>query len=125
MIDFLKRFLRREPASEPELRTHDYTKRYWGHDYSFRPTAQTAGIRGVVLGWGLGLRSGDLLLLQNGAWATTRYRIVTVVYKSDPRDMFRAEVIFAPRDAGAGRLSIVEEEGRLSGVAEDGGAQDG
>jgi hypothetical protein len=77
-----------------EARTHDYTRRGWGHDYTFKP--RDGGQRGRVMGWGHGLRDGDYLLLQNGD-GSTRYRIVLVKYLGNPNDMWSADVEFAPR----------------------------
>lgn len=80
-------------------RTHDYTNpvRCWGHDYIFRPKA--GGIYASMLGWGSGIKRGDYLLLSNGD-ATTRYQVVTIEYKADPKDMWQADVLFAPREQG-------------------------
>jgi hypothetical protein len=74
--------------------THDYTVREWGHDYTFTPVED--GRRGQVVGWGTGLQDGDYLLLRNGD-GSTRYRIKRVAYFRDPEDMWRADVVFAPR----------------------------
>ena len=77
--------------------THDYTKRYWGHDYIFKPI--DGGMRGEVTGWGYGLSDGDYLLLQNKG-GSTRYRIEQVEYiggQGGPHDMWKADVVFAPR----------------------------
>lgn len=75
--------------------THNYTLRYPGHDYTFTPS--DGGQRGRMTGWGLGLQRGDYLLLDNDG-APTRYRIDSVRYFSDPRDMWSADVTFAPRE---------------------------
>jgi hypothetical protein len=80
--------------TETQPRTHDYTTRRWGHDYTFDPIK--GGQRGTALGWGRGLRDGDYLLLQNGA-GSTRYRIERVSYFADPADMWKAELAFDPR----------------------------
>lgn len=83
--------------------THDYTRRYAGHDYTFEPIDN--GQRGRVVGWGKGIRAGDYLLLQREAGAgpgSTRYQIVDVRYYSDPSDMWSASVRFAPRPLVAG-----------------------
>jgi hypothetical protein len=78
--------------SEPK--THDYTKRGWGHDYIFRPI--DGGMRGSMTGWGHGIGDGDYLILQNEG-DTTRYRVDEISYYSDPPDQWRASVTFAPR----------------------------
>lgn len=77
-----------------EPKTHDYTKRGWGHDYIFRPIE--GGMRGSMSGWGVGIESGDYLLLQNEG-CSTRYRVDEIEYYSNPHDQWRAQVSFAPR----------------------------
>ena len=77
-------------------RTHDYARRNWGHDYTFTPIED--GQRGHMIGWGRGIKPGDYLILSVlGTNRTTRYRVVSVDYKSDPPDMWTADVVFAPR----------------------------
>lgn len=78
----------------PAPQTHDYTNRGWGHDYIFNPV--DGGLRGKISGFGVGIREGDFLILQNKG-DTTRYRVESIKYCSDPKDMWHAEVVFAPR----------------------------
>ena len=75
-------------------KTHDYTERYWGHDYTFEPIA--GGLYGRMMGWGHGIRDGDYLILLSGD-ETTRYKVDSISYYRDPPDMWKAEVSFAPR----------------------------
>jgi hypothetical protein len=75
--------------------THDYSKRCWGHDYTFTPT--DGGKKASMMGWGNGIESGDFLILQNGE-GTTRYKVKSIEYKRDPSDMWSAQVEFAPRN---------------------------
>ena len=77
--------------------THDYTRRFPGHDYVFRP--QLRGQRGHMMGWGRGIKQDDFLLLENGS-TSTRYRVIAIEYFTDPSDMWSANVQFAPREAG-------------------------
>lgn len=82
--------------------THDYTTRYWGHDYTIS-SIRNNGADISMMGWGHGISDGDFILLQNnggepGANRTTRYRVKTVHYMSNPRDMWRMEAEFAPRE---------------------------
>jgi hypothetical protein len=79
-------------------RTHDYSgpRRGFGHDYSFTPA--DGGRFGHATGWGRGIQAGDFLLLQNGD-RSSRYRVVEIGYYSDPPDMWRAQLAFAPRMA--------------------------
>ena len=84
------RVLRRGSA-----KTHDYTKRGWGHDYTFEP--RRGGMEGSMMGWGLGIEAGDFLVLQQSKGGSTRYRVERIEYYEDPQDMWRADVLFAPR----------------------------
>lgn len=79
-------------------KTHDYTARHWGHDYTVR-SVQDGGRVIQLSGWGLGLRAGDFILLrdQSEPGASTRYRLRSIRYERDPRDMWQAEAEFAPR----------------------------
>jgi hypothetical protein len=74
--------------------THDYTKRYWGHDYTFEPV--NGGLQARLMGWGMDIKAGDYLLLQNGD-DSTRYQVDSIKYYSDPFDMWSATATFAPR----------------------------
>jgi len=76
--------------------THDYTRRGWGHDYTFTPIA--GGLTARMSGWGDGIKAGDFLILPNGT-QTTRYRVESIRYEWDPKDMWHATVAFAPRPA--------------------------
>lgn len=77
--------------------THDYTQRFPGHDYIFRPLEH--GKLGQMQGWGRGISKGDYLLLENGR-GSTRYQVRSINYYTDPTDMWSAEVVFAPRPVG-------------------------
>lgn len=81
--------------SKPQ--THDYTRRSWGHDYSITKVLHD-GRELRVTGWGRGLRKGDYLLLPNEG-DTTRYCVANVSYYSDPADMWKAVLEFAPRES--------------------------
>lgn len=79
----------------PEPRTIDYTKRGWGHDYTFDPIDH--GLRGDLVGWCTPLPEvGDYLLLKNKG-GSTRYRVESVRGYGTPPDMYRATVVFDPR----------------------------
>jgi hypothetical protein len=79
----------------PLVTTHDYTRRGIGHDYTFTP--KRGGLEGYMQGWSYQMiREGDYLLLQNGD-TSTRYRVKRIRYYMDPKDMWEAEVVFAPR----------------------------
>ena len=78
-----------------EQKTHDYTQRTWGHDYTIFNVIDN-GQRLRLSGWGFGIRTGDYLILPNGT-ATTRYHVDSIDYRMDPRDMWCAEATFAPR----------------------------
>ena len=80
-------------------RTHDYTHPVWGHDVSIT-TVRSNGILDVC-GWGHGVREGDFLIVSHGD-GTTRYQVVWITYYDDPPDMWKAELVFAPRTAAVG-----------------------
>jgi hypothetical protein len=73
---------------------HDYTRRFWGHNFTFNPIKN--GKEGHMMGWGLGLANGDYLILPNQG-KTTRYQIKGIKYFDNPEDMWSADVVFAPR----------------------------
>jgi hypothetical protein len=81
------------PASTP--RVHDYRKRRgnWAHSCFF-VAAGEAGTTGMVHGFGLGVRVGDILALGDG----TPYRVLTAAYEIDPADQWSASVERAPDD---------------------------
>ncbi|WP_163869574.1 hypothetical protein [Myxococcus eversor] len=89
-------------------KTHDYTERYWGHDYSIQEVRDD-GRSLTAMGWGCGIEEGHFLLLRNGA-GSTRYLVRRIRYMADPHDMWSASLEFAPRQGpspetedGAGR----------------------
>jgi hypothetical protein len=86
-------FLR--PNARGTEQTHDYTHRFWGHDYTFDPGR--GGLEAKMMGWGMGIERGDFLVLAHPQGGTTRYRVNRIEYYNDPPDMWRADVVFAPR----------------------------
>jgi hypothetical protein len=79
------------------MKTHDYSRERtgWGNDYAV--TSVIDGGKQIKLsGWGLGISSGDFLILQNGN-DTTRYQVDEINYLGNPKDMWRASATFAPR----------------------------
>ena len=78
-----------------EPKTHDYSHRYWGHDYTFDPIEN--GMRASMSGWGHGIEAGDYLIIQDGADRTTRYKVDNIRYCNDPADMWHVKASFAPR----------------------------
>ena len=85
----------RPPKRNGDPETHDYTKRGWGHDYTFDP--RRGGLEGRMMGWGFGIQEGDFLILSRKDGGSTRYRVTHIQYYRDPPDMWRADVEFAPR----------------------------
>jgi hypothetical protein len=79
--------------------THDYTQRYWGHDFAICRVEDGGNILRCT-GWGDGLEAGDYMILPNED-ATTRYQIELISYHFDPGDMWRAVLRFAPREVAA------------------------
>lgn len=76
-------------------KTHDYTHRHWGHDYAIMKV-EDDGQRLRLMGWGIGIKKNDYLLLQQGARGT-RYQVAEVKYLGNPRDMWKINATFAPR----------------------------
>lgn len=76
--------------------THDYRKPRltWGHNITYRPI--DGGRLLSAQGWGRGLKEGDYILLSNGS-ADTRYAIGEIDYYMDPKDMWKATLVFDPR----------------------------
>lgn len=73
------------------MKTHDYRKRYWGHDYTFEPTDK--GLKASLMGWGSGIVAGDILLLENKKNGSL-YRVKEIKYFSDPKDMWSVKAEF-------------------------------
>jgi len=88
-------------AATGSATTHDYTKRYWGHDYTITDVRK-GGMEISMMGWGRGISDGDYMLIvgqskEPGANPDTRYRVKSVCYMGDPSDMWSMECEFAPR----------------------------
>ena len=85
----------------PTSETHDYGpgKRGIGRDYTFTPI--NGGLRAHAAGWGSGISAGDYLLLEDrrSLDGRTRYRVEIIRYEADPKDMWSADLSFAPRRA--------------------------
>lgn len=89
-----------------ETQTHDFTRRYWGHDYVIYKVID-GGMQLQASGWGYGIKQGDYLLLPNGA-DSTRYQVVEINYKRNPKDQWFATLAFVPRDAAPAPESEAE-----------------
>lgn len=100
------------PTREPQ--THDYGpgRRFWGHDYAFKPLA-TDKNKGTAMGWGCGLRKGDFILLDDQRGGRARYLIEEIEYVGNPGDMWSAKLTFSPRMMTAGE----RHEENLHGAA--------
>lgn len=77
------------------MKTHDYTVRAWGHDFTVM-AIRDRGQRIQVTGWGYGIEPGDFILLPTDD-GSTRYQVFSITYRVDPSDMWTAELHFAPR----------------------------
>lgn len=87
----------------PKPKTHDYTRRYWGHDYTITDV-RNRGLEITVMGWGCGISVGDYMLIigqstEPGVNPDTRYRVKSIRYSDDPPDMWLMRCEFAPRPA--------------------------
>lgn len=81
-------------------KTHNYTDRFFGHDYVITEVCDN-GQKLNMMGWGHGISAGDYILLvrdeKNGTRADTRYKVETITYMADPKDMWTMVAAFAPR----------------------------
>jgi hypothetical protein len=86
------------------MKTHDYTKRGWGHDFAIQKVVDGGQILHIA-GWGDYQRDrieeGDYLILPNDG-QSTRYRVETIRYAVDPCDQWFAKLSFAPRPVELG-----------------------
>ncbi len=76
-------------------REHDFTTNCWGNSCSVSKI-RDGGMSISIYGWRCGIKQGDFLILPNKA-DTTRYKVSSIRYENDPRDMFFGEAEFAPR----------------------------
>jgi|15BtaG_2_1085339.scaffolds.fasta_scaffold68567_3 hypothetical protein len=74
---------------------HDFSANSWGNSYSVSKV-RDGGMSISLYGWRYGIEEGDFLILPN-KMETTRYRVASIRYENDPRDMWFAEAEFAPR----------------------------
>ena len=112
-MKLLQRFdwLKGKVPATRESRTFDYSasKRGWGHDIGFQVI--DGGMKLRAHGWGPRpagvdetkrewMDAGDFVIIsQTGGAETTRYRIDAIKYEMNPRDMWFADLSFAPREA--------------------------
>ncbi len=85
--------LKRQIEQSEKIRIIDYrqSKRKWGHDCTWTK----GGEKISVAGWCTPVpRVGDYLLLEQGGCKL--YRVKSVKYPGDPRDMYFAECVFQP-----------------------------
>ncbi len=81
--------------------THDFTDRCWGQDYAITSVSEKGLVIGMT-GWGHGLKRGDFILLESqstdpDANKDTRYKVKSIEYRNNPRDMWSVVFTFAPR----------------------------
>lgn len=93
--------MREMKKKKSEPKTHDYSNRYWGHDYAITKVEKKGQIIHMT-GWGFGLKIGDYIIIQGqsnelGVNPTTRYLVAEIKYESDPKDMWHGIFLFAPR----------------------------
>ena len=81
--------------------THDFTRRYWGHDYSILKVIKNGQKLWACVFSPMRLREGDFLVLANGD-STTRYQVTGDIDRPlDPGDQYFVPLKFAPRTASA------------------------
>jgi len=74
----------------------DYTipQRGWGYDFS---VISINGDLITALGWGLGVEENDLILLGTKK-GDKLYKVLSVEYMDDPRDMWKIRARWVPKD---------------------------
>jgi hypothetical protein len=85
-------------------RIHDYSLRYWGHDFTLQPDADPVTAR--IAGWGHGLREHDLLLIPRQAGGKCIYEIETLRWASNVDDMWFAGCRFVPVSSELGQQVV-------------------
>ena len=80
------------------IKTHDYSKPAWGHKVEIL-NIKDEGIHLRVAGFGSNVSVEDFLILPNEG-ATTRYVVGSIQYQVNPKDMWFADLIFAPGGEG-------------------------
>lgn len=80
------------------MTTHNYTRSnlYWGHNLGPWHT-EDKGLHVSAMGIGSGIRENDFILVSTEGYDTTRYVVGEIHYRSDPPDLWKAELIYAPR----------------------------
>lgn len=94
--------------------THDYTDRYWGHDYVITKVIED-GWHLKMMGWGRGINPGDYILIKSQssdplANPDTRYRVTWIEYFNDPKDMWKMDCWFAPRQTRCQLMQLMATE---------------
>ena len=79
------------------MKTHDYTQRYWGHDFSMYNPLDSEGLTATLLGFGRGISVDDYMIFSQTDGNTTRYQVTKIDYYRDPPDMWKMWIKFAPR----------------------------
>lgn len=69
-----------------EAREHDFTRSRWGWSIAKVYDDNTA------IGHGLGIRSGDAILLKMSSGRVGLWRVLEIDYYMDPRDMFKSKI---------------------------------
>ncbi len=78
------------------VKTHDYSKPKWGHKVEI-VTIKDEGIHLRVSGFGRDVTVGDFLILPAEGTLTSRYIVYNIQYQVNPKDMWFADLTFAPR----------------------------
>lgn len=81
------------------MRIFDYTQTYWGHDIPYwdsKDKGQTVHAMGFS---SESIQVGDYLRLSNktNTDGEAHYRVTKIDFSRDPKDMFTADLEFAPR----------------------------
>lgn len=94
--------------TDSRRRIHDYTRRYFGHDFTVSPHADP--VTADITGWGHGLRKQDFLLIPRPGGGRCIYEIETLRYTLDPADMWftGCRFVLGSSELGARIKAVIE-----------------
>lgn len=70
------------------MQTHDYTNRYFGHDYTLM-SVEKDNVK--IAGWGSGLKVNDYILIQAKDEKSSKLQILEIDYKKNTNNMWFAK----------------------------------
>lgn len=81
------------------MQVHDFSvdKRYWGHNFKLINKLDEDGLLWEIAGWCKNIKIGDILLLGCDTDHLPAYKVKSIDYCGNPKDMFFAEVEWIKR----------------------------